>query len=1056
MPRYGVDIVFVVVEVERKGPGEVRAEHAVHEELAHLLHVQQYALEAGKHNALFAGHVLQRGVQGLLGAGLVVPEVHEVQSGDEAFHLQGFGILFREAGEFAGLGQKGQHVLVGEGQLEAGVAVEHVPQLGLVVPLAQAVVVAPVGHGFDDASHRIGRELGNDGRRRDEYLFRRHADDEREQEVQGLIVDHGHGDGQNAAEEVAHHRRFGEAAVDVVGRDVDAVGQSDDGEYQQGVVLYREAQHLAQEQVSGKAFQKDDRDARVHERVAYARPAHEALPAEEHVLAHAAAGDDGLYDVAHSGDAEPDGRAEPRQHPPFLSVQEGQQCGDEAHQHLEDVGERGVEVALARLLLLEGGHGHWRRGGYVVGAFHGDAAHGDDIALLLHMDILIEERPFGLAAHAEGDDSQRLPHPVAEAGGLAVFLELFVVGKAGAQRERHREDVLVAGKAFAGRARQGFGHGKAHAVAVPEVAGGVCAEMALQGGVAVQGLQGGYVAKDMLYLCTAFFELRRVAVQAFQHGAEHALEVHDVAAVDGDLQFVDLLDIGEVAVVPFLDVEKLEVRDNAQAVPDDLKDVLCRKAGELERYAVAASYAVQAFQQLAHGKAEQFGPVIAIVIGAGGCGGGQFRVLFRLQPRFIDGRGSEGLHAGDAGLAFVERLAVFKAGAFFLELGHAGLQLGQERLMGEFRQMDERGLAVAHESQKGFRIKGRLFDGELAGNGRSVPAVPQLQGRHDVLLHPERNLAAFFEEGCHSRLAEEFEEFFGVGEAAGSPDEFHIAAAEDGTELEADADSEAHDFGRPHELARCGQLHIVVVDHSEVAYAFDPCIHDEMRGALAALGIGIVDVVVHGELVPLFGHLDEVMLVEELAHYAGVARSRLAEVVDELELCELIVPRADDGLHDLDKDAARIVAEGGLRTVEHFFVQGTQGREAVFRRAYLVQAAQKVDDSLGHAELVRGGEVEYAVGVEACFEYFLLKVGGRPVVNDIIDHFQELTVLPVEIEKFSHCGHLKKMKNRAMILILSNCYILVHKRSSVNKAHEGRCSQAEEQKEKESLCRPSS
>ena len=469
--------------------------------------------------------------------------------------------------------------------------------------------------------------------------------------------------------------------------------------------------------------------------------------------------------------------------------------------------------------------------------------------------------------------------------------------------------------------------------------------------------------------------------------------------------------------MPFLHVEKLKVRDDAQPVPDDFKDVFGGEPRELERDAVTASNAVQAFQKLAHGKAEQFGPVVAGVVVTGGGRRGQFRILLWAQPRIIDDRGGEGLHADKECLAVVGLVAVFKACAFSFELAHAGQQAGQERLMGKFRQMDERGLSVAHEIQEGVRVERRLFDGEFFGNGRGVPDVPLLKSGHDVFLHPLRDFAAFFEEGRHHRLAEEFEEFFGIGEAAGCPDEFHVAAAEDGAEFEADTDIETHDLGGAHEFARGGQLHVIVIDDSEVAYALDPGVHDEVRGALAALGVGVVDMVVHGELVPFFRHLDEVMLVEELAHDAGVARGRLAEVVDELELLELIVPRADDGLHDLDEDSSRIVAERGLGAVEHFLMQGTQSRETIFRRADFVQAAQKVDDGLRHAEFVRGGEVEYAVGMEAGLEYLLLKIGGRPVINDIIDYFQECSILSVEIEKFGHGGHLTKMKKNEMICL---------------------------------------
>ena len=281
-----------------------------------------------------------------------------------------------------------------------------------------------------------------------------------------------------------------------------------------------------------------------------------------------------------------------------------------------------------------------------------------------------------------------------------------------------------------------------------------------------------------------------------------------------------------------------------------------------------------------------------------------------------------------------------------------------------------------------------------------------------MLLHPERDLAAFGKEGFKGGLGEEFEEFLRVGEAARRPDEIHVAAAEGSAQFEAHAHRKAHDLGGVHELPRGGHFHVVVIDYGKVAYALDPRIHDEVRGAFAALGVGVVDMVVHGELVPLLGHLDEVMLVEEFAHDAGIARSGLAEVVDELELGEFIMPRTDDGLHDLDEDAARIIAEGGLGAVEHFVVQGAQGGQAVFGGTGLVQAAKKVDDSLRHAILVRGGEVEYAVRMEAGFEYLVLKIGRRPVVNDIIDHFQEFSILPVEVEHFSHSGHLRKVRTK--------------------------------------------
>jgi len=188
-----------------------------------------------------------------------------------------------------------------------------------------------------------------------------------------------------------------------------------------------------------------------------------------------------------------------------------------------------------------------------------------------------------------------------------------------------------------------------------------------------------------------------------------------------------------------------------------------------------------------------------------------------------------------------------------------------------------------------------------------------------------------------------------------------------------------------------------------------------MRGALAPLGVGIVDVVIHGELVPFFRHLYEVMLIEELPHDARIARSRLAEIMDELELSELIVSRTDDSLHDLYEHAARVVPECSLGAVKHFVVQCSEGCKTVFCRTDFVQAAQQVYDGLRHAVLMRCREVEYAVRVKAGFEYLVLKVGRRSVVNDIIDHFQEFAILSVKVEHFSHSGNLQKMKGYSVL-----------------------------------------
>jgi len=53
--------------------------------------------------------------------------------------------------------------------------------------------------------------------------------------------------------------------------------------------------------------------------------------------------------------------------------------------------------------------------------------------------------------------------------------------------------------------------------------------------------------------------------------------------------------------------------------------------------------------------------------------------------------------------------------------------------------------------------------------------------------------------------------------------------------------------------------HVVVVDHREPADALDPGVHDQMGGGFASFRVGVVDMVVEGDLVPLLRHFQEMV-----------------------------------------------------------------------------------------------------------------------------------------------------------------------------------------------------
>ena len=76
------------------------------------------------------------------------------------------------------------------------------------------------------------------------------------------------GDGQRAAEQIAHDGFLGQAAEDVVPGYVDAVDRGDDRIDQQRVVLDRDAEPVLQQPHADHHFQQGDGYARVEPRSA--------------------------------------------------------------------------------------------------------------------------------------------------------------------------------------------------------------------------------------------------------------------------------------------------------------------------------------------------------------------------------------------------------------------------------------------------------------------------------------------------------------------------------------------------------------------------------------------------------------------------------------------------------------------------------------------------------------------------------------------------------------------------------------------------------------------
>ena len=174
-----------------------------------------------------------------------------------------------------------------------------------------------------------------------------------------------------------------------------------------------------------------------------------------------------------------------------------------------------------------------------------------------------------------------------------------------------------------------------------------------------------------------------------------------------------------------------------------------------------------------------------------------------------------------------------------------------------------------------------------------------------------------------------------------------------------------------------------------------------MRRILAALGIGIVDMVIQGKLVPFLRHFQQMVCIQELAHEAGVPGRDFPEIMHELKLRQFILPRPDDLLHDLDEDAARIVPEGRTGAVQHFVAEDAQGHEPI-RSAPGLKVAEQVDDRMGHPVLVGRRQFQDAMRMEIGVKDLVFKILRGAVIDRFVDHTQEFTILLVEKKCSEH------------------------------------------------------
>ncbi len=334
---------------------------------------------------------------------------------------------------------------------------------------------------------------------------------------------------------------------------------------------------------------------------------------------------------------------------------------------------------------------------------------------------------------------------------------------------------------------------------------------------------------------------------------DDALQRNDIAFVDRNLQTTDLGNKGGFTAREVLEVECLQPRDQPIAIVDQLQHILGTQVGQVQCDAIRGAQLNQAAKEFAGRQSEQGRNIRSVL---NDLRISKIRILRRAQKTLQNGFKVQAIHLRHQ--RFIQAL-LLRTCRITLEaqLDNFFIQFRKELNVNEFRQMKQGSLAGFDKCQESGWINGFQGYAVCLIDRRKMPPVEGIQNLQDLLLAVFGNLAAFFHQRPDRCFRQKTEKGLGIDKPSGNPDQLHIAAAEAGGIFDADTHRDSHDFSCFQKLSGKRGLDVIVVDHAQPANSFDPGIHDQVGGGLAALGVYIVNMVVKCQMVPFFGQFQQ-------------------------------------------------------------------------------------------------------------------------------------------------------------------------------------------------------
>ena len=318
---------------------------------------------------------------------------------------------------------------------------------------------------------------------------------------------------------------------------VKAIGQSHHGIKERRICSGRDSESPIQNNRFHDVIQKGNRKSGEEERIRESVPTHIVVPTKQRGATKAASAENGLKDVAQTGDSKPDESPTIRQKPPFLGQNKRQEGRNEPDHNLDRILDATVHVSPGdscpglRYFFIQI---------QLISTFLVQSSKRDDISWRFHPGVIVLDFPFLPSFYPQmfqsrqqiGETSEPFFH--GSGNGIRNSGCSQINRHPNGKNEDLRSECML--NCSLGTPCQGFLDDQSHTVPMRGSPGGIAADVRSERDASVVRLKCRDVAENFCQLGTTIITVRPFRLfNTVAHLKNHPFQCNDIPFVDGHL-----------------------------------------------------------------------------------------------------------------------------------------------------------------------------------------------------------------------------------------------------------------------------------------------------------------------------------------------------------------------------------------------------------------------------------------------------------------------------------------------------------------------------------------